>query len=86
MTFRVLVFLCLWSGARADVSVPETSVPCRTVADCWLASDGHAIARPKKERGKRIPTGDCGGHILWLRNRLSCQDQQCVAAFVGDRC
>jgi hypothetical protein len=87
--------LCLGlSVAIADESLPSPapssgaslSPPCRTVADCWLDDAGHAIARPRKFRGKPIPRGDCGSRINWLRHRLMCVEGRCTAADIGDRC
>jgi len=82
-----LVACALGRVAATDSTLPsQPSIPCQTIADCWLASDGKAIARPKRYRGKPLPKPDCGNHILWLRNRLACDAGQCVAAFIGDRC
>lgn len=69
-------------------STPDAGVvSCKTVSDCWLDADGHAIARPKKFKGKALPRGDCGKNLLWLRNTLECSDAGlCVATHVGDKC
>jgi hypothetical protein len=80
------VVLCLGlSMALADNSLPA-GPPCKSVGDCWLDEEGHAISRPKKLRGRPIPRGDCGSKLLWLRHRLACIDERCVAVNVGDRC
>jgi hypothetical protein len=66
---------------------PAVPAPaCKTVNDCWLDAQGHAIERPKKHRGKKLPKPDCGNNILWLRNELTCEQNVCVAVFRGDRC
>ena len=77
----LLVLLALFLG-----SSDAGTVSCKTVADCWLDDGGGAIARPAKFRGRQLPRGDCGANILWLRNRLSCEQQLCVAVHVGDKC
>jgi len=85
----IVVLCCGWAGpASPDSSVdpPKVTIPCQTVADCWLDSAGHAIARPRRKRGQPIPRGDCGGNIVWLRNRLMCIDHVCAAVHIGDRC
>jgi hypothetical protein len=75
--------------AWSDTAVPErkpADVPCETVADCWLDGDGHPIKRPPRLRKKQLPRGDCGKNLVWLRNRLSCEEHVCVAVFIGGRC
>lgn len=69
-------------------STPDAgTVSCKSVNDCWLDGEGHAIARPKKLKGRPLPRGDCGKNILWLRNLLECTDEGlCKATHVGDRC
>jgi hypothetical protein len=62
------------------------TVPCKTVDDCWLDKDSNVIRRPKRYRGRALPHGDCGDNIRWLRNRLSCEENVCVAKFIGDKC
>jgi hypothetical protein len=62
------------------------AVPCKTVDDCWLDDNGHAIHRPKRYRGRALPRGDCDARIQWLRHKLSCEENVCVAKFVGDAC
>lgn len=79
------MLLMLLAAAPADPPSVE-AVPCNTVADCWLDKDGRPIARPKAKRGRGLPRGDCGKNLLWLRTRLSCEHQVCVAQHVGDRC
>jgi ubiquitin len=81
--FLVLAML-LTAGPKDQVS----TVPCKTVEDCWLDSTGAAVARPKKLKRQQPPRGDCGAHLNWLRWRLTCDGQQhvCVSEFVGDRC
>lgn len=83
---RALILCLGLSVAIADESVPPSGPPCRSVADCWLDDSGQPIARPKKERGKPLPRGNCGGRINWLRNQLNCVEHRCVAFHVGDRC
>ena len=63
-----------------------SDVACQTVADCWLDVNGKAMARPASKRGHPLPRGDCGNNLLWLRNRLSCEEHVCKAEHVGDRC
>jgi hypothetical protein len=69
-------------------AVVESTVPCQTVADCWLDPRGVPIARPKKFKGQKLPRGDCERKLVWLRYQLSCspQKQVCEAVFRGDRC
>lgn len=78
------------SPSAAPVSTPDrrtvSDVPCKSVKDCWLDPDGKPEARPKAFRNKPIPRGDCGSHLLWLRNELSCEQDRCTATFVGDAC
>lgn len=73
-------------AARAADRVTVSAVPCKTVADCWLAADGQPIGRPRSKRGRALPRGDCGKRLVWLRNRLSCENQVCVAELIGDKC
>lgn len=63
-----------------------TPVACQTVADCWLDPQGAAIPRPAKRKGQKLPKGDCGKNLLWLRHRLSCEEQVCKVQFMGDAC
>ena len=69
-------------------STPDAGlVSCKSVGNCWLDAEGHAIARPKKLAGRPLPRGDCGKNLRSLRNKLECSDAGvCVATFVGDRC
>ena len=67
--------------------ITTSSVPCKTVAECWLDGAGKPIARPKKFKGKPLPKGECSSRgLLWLRNKLSCEENVCRAEFVGDMC
>ena len=59
---------------------------CKTVDDCWIDNQGQAIARPKSKKGHKIPRGDCGKNILWLRTKLTCEEGVCKAENVGDKC
>lgn len=87
MVAMMVVLLCGWaSPAASEATVPEPAPPCRTVADCWLDDDGRPIRRPKRFRGKRLPKADCGVHLLWLRNHLSCEQSVCVVTHFADRC
>ena len=61
-------------------------MPCQTVADCWLGDDSKPIKRPAAKKGKPLPRGDCGTHLKWLRNQLSCTQNVCTAKYVGDMC
>jgi hypothetical protein len=61
-------------------------VACATVADCWLDPKGAVIPRPAKLKGKKLPQGDCGKNLLWLRHRLTCEEQVCTVKYVGDAC
>ena len=63
-----------------------STVPCKTVAECWLGPGGTPIARPKSMKGRKLPKGDCGKNLLWLRHELSCQQNVCVSTYVGDMC
>ena len=63
-----------------------SEVPCKTVADCWLDDHGMPVARPKSQKGKKLPRGDCGKNLLWLRNKLTCTEGKCSAENVGDKC
>lgn len=83
----VLASLFLWIVSvlpMAQITVSE--VPCKTVADCWLDEEGAPIKRPKAKRGRSVPRGDCGRNLLWLRNKLSCENQVCTAQHIGDKC
>ena len=62
------------------------AVACTTVADCWLDPKGAAVPRPAKLKGKKLPQGDCGKNLLWLRHRLTCEAQVCTVKYVGDAC
>jgi hypothetical protein len=68
--------------------VIESTVPCKTVADCWLDAEGTPIARPKKFKGKKLPQGDCHQRLVWLRYQLSCEPEKhvCEASYRGDKC
>ncbi len=79
-----LFFVVLAAVPYGTVTVSD--VPCKTVADCWLDKDGKPIARPKRMKGKKVPKGDCGKNLLWLRNVLTCEKDVCVAKFVSDMC
>ena len=82
-----LISLLLWLVAALPADrVTVSTVPCQTVADCWLAADGQPIQRPRSKRGRLVPRGDCGKKLRWLRNRLSCENQVCVVQRVGDKC
>lgn len=63
-----------------------SAVPCQTIADCWLDPSGNAIARPKKQKGKPLPKGDCGKNLNWLRRRLTCEQKFCTVQYIGDKC
>lgn len=78
------IFLASLSAPAAPSAAPL--VPCKTVADCWLDADGHAIPRPKRYRGRPLPRGDCGKNELWLSNKLSCEDAVCVARYISNKC
>lgn len=83
----VLAALFLWIvGVMPMGQITVSEVPCKTVADCWLDGEGKPIARPKAKRGRSIPRGDCGKKLLWLRTRLSCENQVCTAQHIGDKC
>jgi hypothetical protein len=79
-----LVVWLLSSPALFEVTV--STVPCKTAADCWLDAEGRPIARPERVKGKKIPRGDCGRQILWLRHRLTCEKSVCTSQYVGDKC
>jgi hypothetical protein len=70
---------------QADAGTPNQA-SCKTVADCWLDDDGNAIARPKSQRGRPLPKGNCGENLLWLRNVLECQQGFCASKHIGDMC
>ena len=73
--------------AGASVALDAgTGAACKTVAECWLDDSGKAIKRPAKLKGRKLPAGNCGSNLLWLRNRLSCDDNVCVSKHVGDMC
>jgi len=80
MTMSLVV---LWLLGREPV---VSTVPCKTVAECWLSDDGKPIARPKSKKGRPLPRGDCGKNLLWLDHKLSCENEVCVSQFVGDKC
>jgi hypothetical protein len=81
-----LLLLVGWLlGGNPDRTTVST-VPCHSVADCWLDESGKPIARPNRFKGKRVPKGDCGRNLLWLRNRLTCEGNVCVAENIGDAC
>lgn len=85
MTTYLALILSLLAAPPA-VPVPVGPVPCKTVADCWLSAQGQPIARPKAKRGRALPSGDCGKNLVWLRHRLSCEQEVCVAKLIGDKC
>ncbi len=67
--------------------VRTSDVACQSVNECWLAPDGAPIARPKKFKKRSLPAGTCSSSgLLWLRHRLSCEQQRCTSTFVGDKC
>lgn len=80
---RAMHLLVLWLLAAEPV---VSTVPCETVAQCWLDTDAKPIARPRGKKGKKIPRGDCGKNLMWLRNKLSCENNVCIVQFVGDMC
>lgn len=82
--FATLLTLLL--SAEPDPHTTVSTVPCQSVAECWLDANGKPIARPKKQRGRPLPKGDCGKNLLWLRNVLTCEQNVCVARFVSDGC
>lgn len=69
----------------AQVTPPTVStVPCKTVDDCWLDQSAQPVKRPK---GKRPPKPSCSGKgLVWLRTKLSCEHNVCVAVHIGDKC
>lgn len=79
------LLLALLLAAEPDPRTVST-VRCETVAQCWLDPSGKPIARPKKFARRPLPRGDCGKNLVWLRNVLTCEEQVCVARFVGDAC
>ena len=81
----ISLLLLLLFEVRAD-HITISTVPCKTVADCWLDKDGKPIRTPSAKRGRKKPRPDCEKNIVWLRNRLKCENQVCVAELVGDRC
>jgi hypothetical protein len=82
-----LIPLLLWLlAATPEQRVTVSEVPCKTADDCWLDPAGRPIPRPKAKRGRQPPRGDCGNNLMWLRTRLRCENQVCVAVNVGDRC
>jgi hypothetical protein len=82
-----IVSLVLWlMSAAPDGGVTVSAVPCTSVADCWLDANGKPVARPRRFRGRRIPRGNCGSNLLWLRYRLMCEKDLCAAENVGDKC
>ena len=78
-----MTLLVLWFLAAEPV---VSTIPCKTVAECWLDEDGKPIARPKSKKGRPIPKGDCGKNLFWLRNKLTCEDGVCVGQLIGDKC
>ena len=80
----LLALLCVLLTTPPRTTVSE--VACQTVAECWMDEDAKPIARPKKLRGKPVPRGDCGKKLLWLRNRLTCEENLCTVTHIGDRC
>jgi hypothetical protein len=84
----LLSLVAVLLSAEPNPRVSASTVACTTVAECWLDADGKPIARPKKFKGKPLPTGDCGKRLVWLRNQLTCDETQkvCVAEHVGDKC
>ncbi|MBL8914094.1 MAG: hypothetical protein JNM17_25545 [Archangium sp.] len=61
-------------------------VSCQTVNECWLAPDGSPMPRPARFKKKPLPKGDCGKNLLWLRNRLTCEENVCKSTYMGDAC
>ncbi len=82
----ILLPLLMSVVLSADPKTTISDVPCQTVADCWLDADAKPIKRAKKLKGKAIPHGDCGSKLLWLRNKLSCEENVCVVKLIGDKC
>jgi hypothetical protein len=82
---RALALILLFAGGltRADEAPP---VPCKTIDDCWLRSDGTPIHRPKRLRGRKLPLGDCGARLYWLNHILRCEANICVAHYRRDMC
>ena len=78
------MLLALFLSAPADAG--SSGVSCQTAEECWLDPDGKAIKRPAKFRGRQHPRGDCGKNLVWLRNRLSCEENICVVTHIGDKC
>ena len=81
-----LALICFLTVSPALGHRTPSEVPCKSVADCWLEEGGKPVKRPKKLKGRKVPRGDCGSHLLWLRNRLSCEQGVCTATFQGDKC
>lgn len=77
------LILATSSLARAEEPAP---VACKTVDDCWLDDDARPIRRPKQHAKKPLPRGDCGKRLKWLRTRLTCEENICVAKNIGDKC
>lgn len=78
-------------AAEPDAGVnPRLSVStlvCQTAVDCWMDADAKPIARPKKLQGKEFPRGECTSKkLLWLRNRVLCEENVCVVRHIGDKC
>lgn len=85
----MLLSLALWLlTATHTERLTLSTVSCRSVADCWLDAQGRPIARPRGKRGLKLPRGDCGRNLIWLRNRLLCTEQEhvCASQFMGDAC
>lgn len=66
--------------------VKLSKIPCVTAGDCWLDVAGNPIKRPASKKGRKIPSGDCGKKLVWLRNVVTCQEKVCAVKFVGDMC
>lgn len=82
----MLLLPILVSLVLAQPKTTVSDVSCQTVADCWIDADAKPIERPKKYRGKAIPRGDCSKKLLWLRNKLTCEQNLCTVTHIGDKC
>ncbi len=78
-----MTLLVLWLLSAEPV---VSTVPCKTVAECWLDEEGKPIPRPRSKKGRAVPRGDCGKNLLWLRHRLTCEENVCVSLNIGDKC
>ena len=82
----LLLSLLVPAGAAWAEAPPPAPVPCRSIDDCWMNASGEAIKRPGRLKGKPLPRGNCGNHIVWLRNELACEQNVCVVRHHGDKC